>query len=269
MPRSTYLRNELLANEISRSLSAKDPIFPAREDIRKIGPINTLREFKELGIQSLKVLMHYTSIRPDSSVLDIGCGYGRLAIPLTRFLSKQGSYAGIDVMDDAIADCRRRICPGNGNFRFEHVDVHNGLYNHDASLAVDEALRIFDNGEFDLVFMFSVFTHMMPDDVASYLAQIRRALKPGGQLLTTFFILSAYSRTAIERGSTRRSFSHPRDSVFVDDENNPESAVAYPEDLLEQLVTASGLRHEHTFYGQWSGNRWSLTGQDAVLCSSD
>ena len=269
MPRSIYLRNELLADEIGHSLSARDPIFPSREDIRKIGPMNTLREFKELGIQSLKVLMHYTTIRPDSSVLDIGCGYGRLAIPLTCFLSKQGSYAGIDVMDDAIADCRRRICPGNDNFRFEHVDVHNGLYNRDASLAVGDALRIFGNGEFEIVFMFSVFSHMMPDDVASYLEQIRRVLKPGGQLLTTFFILNACSRAAIERGSTRRIFSHPLDGVFVDEKNNPESAVAYPEVLLKQLLATSGLQHDHTFYGQWSGNRWSLTGQDAVLCSND
>jgi SAM-dependent methyltransferase len=269
MPQSIYLRNELLANEIGRSLSTKDPIFPSRENIRKIGPMNTLGQFKELGIQSLKVLMHYTTIRPDSSVLDIGCGYGRLSIPLTRFLSQQGSYAGIDVMEHAIADCRRRISPGNDNFRFEHVDVHNGLYNNDASMAVGDALRSFGNGDFDVVFMFSVFSHMMPEDVASYLAQIRRVLKPGGQLLTTFFILNASSLAAIEGGSTRRTFSYPRDSVFLDDEKNPESAVAYPEPLLEQLLAGSGLQHDHTFYGQWSGNRWSLTGQDAVLCSVD
>jgi SAM-dependent methyltransferase len=266
MPYSPYLENELLAEEIGRGLSGKDPVFPSREDIRKIGPINTLREFKELGIQSLKVLLHYTTLHRDSAVLDIGCGYGRLAIPLTRYLSARGSYVGIDVMADAVEDCRYRISPGHDNFRFEHVDVHNGLYNQDASLTAGEALRTFGEKQFDLVFMFSVFSHMMPVDVASYLQQIARVLKPGGQLLTTFFILNPRSLAAVERGSTRRTFRHPGEGVFVDDADNPESAVAYPQEQLEQLLGDSGLRHLHTFYGQWSGNRWSLTGQDAVLC---
>ena len=67
-----YLNNELLANQIGQSLSGRDAIFPSRENIRKIGPLNSLREFKELGVQSLKVLLDYTNIQPSSHVLDIG-----------------------------------------------------------------------------------------------------------------------------------------------------------------------------------------------------
>ena len=261
-----YLQNELLANRIGENLSGKNPIFPSRENIRKIGPINTLREFKELGIQSLKVLLNYTHIRPGSRVLDIGCGFGRLAIPLTHYLSAQGSYAGIDVMPDAIDDCRRRFEGSHDNFEFQHVNVHNGLYNHQAGVGAQGFRLPFEDNQFDLVFMFSVFSHMMPEDVAAYLAQVQRVLMPGGMLMTTFFILNDHARDAIARGTTRRSFSYPAAGCFADDGDQPEVAVAYEQHRVEQLIQGSGLEYIHTFYGQWANRRWALSGQDAVIC---
>ncbi|MEH6608503.1 MAG: class I SAM-dependent methyltransferase [Halioglobus sp.] len=261
-----YLSNELLVNEIGRSLSGKDPIFPSREDIRKIGPINTLREFKHLGLQSLRVLLNYTNISPSSAVLDIGSGYGRLAIPLSRFLSTDGSYVGIDVMQDAVVDCRQRISNEFDQFTFEHLDVHNGIYNADTSQAAADARFDLPDQQFDVVFMFSVFSHMMPEDVSAYLSEIARVLKPGGMLMTTFFVLNNFSRTQIENGETRRTFAHKHGHVFVDDSLHPETAVAYEQSYLEEILAASPLEHVHTFYGQWAGHRWSMTGQDAVIC---
>lgn len=261
-----YLENEQLADRIGQSLSGNDPIFPTREDIRKIGPINTLREFKELGIQSLKVLLNYTNITPDSSVLDIGCGFGRLAIPLTRYLSAAGVYEGFDVMPEAVADCRRRIGSEYPNFGFSHLDVHNGLYNHQSGLKAEETRFDYEADQFDLVFMFSVFSHMKPDDVAAYLKEICRVLKPGGMLMSTFFLINQHSLAAIENGNTRRTFSYPCDGFFADDADNPESAVAFEEASVTSLVAASGLTHAGTLYGQWANRRWALTGQDAVLC---
>ena len=39
----------------------------------------------------------------------------------------------------------------------------------------------YEDGEFDVVVLTSVFTHMLPDDVAHYLDEIARVLKPGGR----------------------------------------------------------------------------------------
>ena len=261
-----YLENEQLAERIGRSLSGKDPIFPAREDMRKIGPINSLREFKELGLQSFKVLLNYTNITPSSAVLDIGCGYGRLAIPLTRFLDPAGSYEGFDVMSDAITDCRQRITSRYPNFGFSHFDVHNGLYNHGSGAEVADSRFQYRDNQFDLVFMFSVFSHMKPADVASYLAEIYRVLKPGGMLMTTFFLMNSHARTAIDNGNTRRTFRHSCDGFLADDADSLESAVAYEEESVEAMVASSGLQHVHTFHGQWANRRWALNGQDAVIC---
>lgn len=261
-----YLEVEQLADRIGDALNGNDPVFPSRENIRRIGPINTLREFKALGIQSLKVLLHATHLHPGAAVLDVGCGFGRLAIPLTRYLSPEGSYQGIDVMGDAIDDCARRFGTEYPNFGFRHIDVHNGLYNPEAASAAGEAAFMYAEDSFDLVFMFSVFSHMRPADVSAYLRECLRVLKPGGQLFTTAFLLNEHAREAIERGSTRRRFEHRREGFWADDPDSPESAVAYEEEDLLAMVADSGLELQHLLHGQWANRRWALTGQDAVLC---
>ena len=199
-------------------------------------------------------------------MLDIGCGYGHIAIPLTRFLSTDGSYMGIDVMRDAVLDCQQRIGTEFDQFSFAHLDVHNGIYNADTRQPAADARFDLPDEQFDVVFMFSVFSHMMPEDVSAYLCEIGRWLKPGGMLMTTFFILNNFSRSQIESGETRRTFAHKYGGVFIDDPSHPETAVAYEQPYLEDILTASPLQHVHTFYGQWAGHRWSMTGQDAVIC---
>lgn len=261
-----YLEIEKLADSIGESLSGNDPVFPARENLRRTGPINTLREFKELGIQSLKVLLHCTNLSPKSSVLDIGCGFGRLAIPLTRYLAPEGGYQGFDVMADAIVDCERRIGSRYPRFGFHHFDVHNGLYNPGSPAAAGDTRFMYEDGCFDLVFMFSVFTHMKPADVTAYLAESLRVLKPGGMLFTTAFLLNVHARAAIESGRTRRHFAHQREGFWADDADNPESAVAYDEEAMTAMIDSSGLNRLHTLHGQWANRRWALTGQDALVC---
>ena len=114
--------------------------------------------------------------------------------------------------------------------------------------------------------MFSVFSHMQPADVSAYLAECLRVLKPGGQLFTTAFLLNDHAREAIERGATRRRFEHARDGFWADDADSPESAVAYEESAMLDMVRRGGLELQHVLHGQWANRRWSLTGQDALLC---
>ena len=56
-------------------------------------------------------------LRPDHHVIDIGCGSGRLALPLTNFL-RRGRYEGFDIDPDMIAWCRRSITPRHPDFGF-------------------------------------------------------------------------------------------------------------------------------------------------------
>src|SRR5215475_2726457 len=99
-------------------------------------------------------------------ILDVGCGTGANLMLLSEF----GDAQGVDVSPDALAFCRGR-----------------GLEN--VRLGAAEALPYGDH-EFDLVTAFDVVEHM-DDDVAG-LREMRRVLRPGGQLLLfvpTFMLL--------------------------------------------------------------------------------
>lgn len=54
---------------------------------------------------SHKTLVGRSGIRPDDSVLDVGCGYGRLLNYLG--VSRPGEYVGIDISPDLVAVARR------------------------------------------------------------------------------------------------------------------------------------------------------------------
>src|SRR5438874_4060962 len=69
-------------------------IFVGSGDFRQIGRV--FRDyFIELG-----------DLQPGDRVLDIGCGIGRMAIPLTKYLSKNGEYWGIDIVKHGIDWCQ-------------------------------------------------------------------------------------------------------------------------------------------------------------------
>ena len=49
-------------------------------------------------------LLSKVTVHQDIQVLDIGCGLGRMAIPLTQYLqAPQGSYHGVDLVASALA----------------------------------------------------------------------------------------------------------------------------------------------------------------------
>ena len=70
-------------------------------------------------------------LAPDGSILDVGCGAGRIAIPLTRYLSQHGRYVGFDVISDAIEWCRANITSRCRNFEFHHLDRRTKRFNLD------------------------------------------------------------------------------------------------------------------------------------------
>ncbi len=76
-------------------------------------------EFRATGEEFLTYFIEIGGLRPSDRVLDVGCGVGRMAVPLTRYLSPEGRYEGFDVMANAVEWCQRHITP-----RFPLVPLH-------------------------------------------------------------------------------------------------------------------------------------------------
>ena len=53
---------------------------------------------EQVGVEFFSYIRDYGALEPDHRVLDVGCGVGRLAIPLTKYLSRSGSYNGFDIV---------------------------------------------------------------------------------------------------------------------------------------------------------------------------
>jgi len=235
------------------------PLVPPRR-LNFVGPGG----FVAVGDEFLRHLVELGGLRPTDRVLDIGCGIGRLARPLSGFLQPGGSYDGFDVSEEGIAWCRRhyRRFP---QFRFEHGDVANAIYNPHGRLRGSEYAFPYPNGHFDLALAISVFTHLLEDDARRYLAEAARVLAPGGRLLTTWLLLDDETRPRIEAGEAALDLRDRNAETAVASEGTAEEAVAYDEAWVRARVAECGLDLRGVWPGTWSGREEGRSFQDIVL----
>jgi 2-polyprenyl-3-methyl-5-hydroxy-6-metoxy-1,4-benzoquinol methylase len=103
-----------------------------------------------------------------ASVVDIGCGVGRL----TRYLVPEnlGAYLGTDVVPEALALAK---APTNGAamFRFE---------------TVESCVIPAEDASADIVCGFSVITHLLDEHIVDYFSEARRVLRPNGSVVFSY-----------------------------------------------------------------------------------
>jgi SAM-dependent methyltransferase len=160
-------------------------------------------------------------------VLDYGCGWGRI----TRFFLKDvaaGNLWGIDCNEELIDFCRE----SNPWSRFELNDPMPPT-----DLPSDE---------FDLVFSYSVFTHLREDVHYAWLDELGRLVKPGGLL-----IFSVRPRQFISYWATRSAVSgqspEPHDALIG---LFPDAERALTDFDDGRFVFAP---YRYSSYGEWCG----------------
>jgi SAM-dependent methyltransferase len=103
--------------------------------------------------------------RRSRRALEIGCGPGRLILPMSRHF---GEIHGVDVSDEMITRARVRL----SHVPQAHVRATSG-----------SDLAPFASSSFDFVYSYAVFQHIPSRDVVfSYLEEAARVLKHGGIL---------------------------------------------------------------------------------------
>jgi SAM-dependent methyltransferase len=220
--------------------------------------------FVAVGNEFFGYLVRYAGLRPHERVLDVGCGIGRMAVPLTTYLSP-GSYEGFDVATPAIDWCQRAITPFFPQCHFQHVNVKNGLYNPQGTIDPHAFVFPYPDASFDLVFLTSVFTHMLEEETRHYVQEISRVLRPGGRMLATFFLENAESKKGVMEQRSALKFQYPCGSCTTTNPHTPEDAILYPESLAMSLCEEQGLRCRAPLYGNWSGRTDALSFQDILI----
>ena len=225
-------------------------------------------DFKKVGEEFCGYLIDLGHLKPDGHILDVGCGLGRMAVPLIGYLNDRGRFEGFDVVRSGITWATRAITARHPNFRFQVADLYNKFYNPKGKTFSHEYVFPYADASFDVVFLGSVFTHMLPRDVEHFLDEITRVLKPGGTALITFFLLNQESRALLSQGRSSQNFVHPLEMCLTVSADKPEAAISYPEEHVRALYAARGLSIvEPVRYGSWCGRSAYLSYQDIVLAT--
>jgi ubiquinone/menaquinone biosynthesis C-methylase UbiE len=221
--------------------------------------------FQATGEEYAEHCRRLAALTPDSRVLDVGCGFAPLGAALTEYLSSAGSYEGIDVVRTGVEWAAQTMTPRFPNFRFTWVDVFNSTY-HQAGQLDPRSFRFpFADNEFDLVYLRSVFTHMLPPEVSHYMAEIRRVMKPSGRSFITYFLLNEESIDLMTGDSASRNFSYDY-GIYRQTEPGPYATIAYQEDYIRELYRRHHLSIAGTIhYGRWCGRADGWSSQDIVI----
>ena len=223
-------------------------------------------DYRAVGDEFLGYFRQFCSLQPYHRVLDVGCGIGRMAVPLTEYLSPRGCYEGTDVVPEGIEWCSAHITSKYPNFRFQLADVFTKFYNPTGRFQACEYRFPFADNSFDFAFLTSVFTHMLPGDVANYMKELSRVLKPGGKCLITWLMLNSESEDLVKRGKSTLDVIHPLGGCRIMNPAIPEEAVAYPEAKILEFYRDAGFVVERPIrYGSWCGRATFLSVQDICI----
>ncbi|MCC5952193.1 MAG: class I SAM-dependent methyltransferase [Acidimicrobiia bacterium] len=147
-------------------------------------------------------VLRLAGLTPDTDLLDVGCGSGRLAARLGA--RHRGRYLGLDVVPAVIEYARE-----------QHPDFE---------FAVTDGLSVpAPDDSFDLACFFSVLTHLPHEAGYRLLQEAARVLRPGGGCVVSFLELAEpnhwpiFEATAASIGVARHhnQFTHRDDLALL------------------------------------------------------
>lgn len=235
--------------------------FPPLRLRREVGDLGS---FESSGGEFMPYCRLLCNVQPNERVLDIGCGCGLMALFFEDYLDSTGQYAGVDIQSRLIRWCQKHISSRSPNFKFVLLDLPNQRYNPGGNPHAEFRIPEEDHS-FDFILLKSVFTHLLPDDLERYMAEISRLLSEDGRCLVSFFL---FDEGAAEVKSTRSSLSFEfGDGTYrYQCERVPERAVAYSESYIRRILSQHNLvLQEPIRYGTWSGRADGLSFQDLIV----
>ena len=218
------------------------PVPPLERNFVSLNPADFLAE----GIDLMRLLTK-TGLQPHHSVLDLGCGMGRLALPLTQYLSEKGYYLGVDINLSGIAWAHENITLRYPRFEFVVLNARNVHYGAKHEYGQDDlvqtSLPIANYLHFEMAAAMSLFTHLTWDELTWYFRKLSKLLKPGGVLVGTFFLMSERARASIRAGKCPMPFDMdvPGPSYYAKDANGRFTAFAHDEGAFLDLIASCGM----------------------------
>lgn len=206
---------------LNRELVFKDPslrekvsAFPPKELMHNVSGLESDEDFAAHGTDIYRALTAASSRALDEykSILDFGCGCGRLA---RMFKNHPYKVSGCDI------DPR-------------HIEwIKKNLPFMEAKLSkVSPPIPYADN-EFDALISISIFTHLNEIAQDTFLAELYRVCKPGGTLFIT-----VHGKRALDRAMTETSI---REMLAMDEARFRQAQIDFSADRFAFVVQAGHL----------------------------
>jgi 2-polyprenyl-3-methyl-5-hydroxy-6-metoxy-1,4-benzoquinol methylase len=225
---------------------------------RFVGPVG---RFEASGAEWACMLKLMAGLKSGSTIWDIGCGCGVMAMELKPYLlSAQGArYVGSDIHKPSIMWCQHHI--REPHYQFIYHDLYNASYNQHGTITPAN----FDPGDglglFDVVMAKSLFTHINPDMAARYLSVISDHLAADGKCLLSCFL---FDSAQTSKGEI--DFAYGDDHFRYAYQNRMEAAVAYQHDYFIDMLNTAGLHlAQPILRGGWFQRIDALNYQDIVM----
>lgn len=220
--------------------------------LRLFGPLAS----PEVTQQQVDGIVAYLELRPGDSILDLACGYGRIAIPMAQ---RGFRITGLDLSETLLGQARAAAAAASVQIDWHHGDMRDIPW----SEAFDHAINVFSS--------FGFFAD--ETDNQRVVEGAARALKPGGRLL-----IDVVNRDWRVRQDIDRHWFEAGDLIVLGEPwLNPVSGRSgetwrwlesgqwqsldfdvrlYTATELKHMLEAAGLRWL-TVYGGWSGEEFS------------
>lgn len=154
-------------SRLVRKLMAEHPDNLDLAMAKAVGAL-TLEIYRESGDKHYHVLRRF-GLQNGQAIYDLACGSGRTAAALRRH-GWGGDYRGADIIPELV-DYAGQTNPGMRFFVHPDYSIHAA-----------------DNSQ-DMVYSWSLFTHLQLEEIFLYAKDCLRALKPGGILVFSFLTL--------------------------------------------------------------------------------
>jgi len=190
--------------------------------------LNNTTDYINSGVSQINFLIQHSLLNKDTNLLDFGCGQGRIANSLEFLNFKCNSYVGIDTDKKSINWCNQNISYSD-MYKYVHLPAFNKRYNKTVNTLKEIP---FPEKSFDLIFLNSVFSHMLTDDIIFYLNEFKKLLNENGKLYFTAFV---------EYG-VPNVIENPEN--YLEKSTGPLHRVRYSKHFIDKLISDVGLTSE-------------------------
>lgn len=159
-------------------------------------------------------------VKPNSKILDVGCGNGRLLLGIP----KDSNYTGIDISQELISEAKK---------------AHQDKVFLETDITQEKIWNTLP--QFDYIFCIAVLHHLPTQkDQLFVLNQIKKHLKPNGKILITTWNLwqPKYLKYHLDPKTKLQNPHH----VYIPFQGNPRFCFAHTSPHLKKLLKLANLK---------------------------